>query len=297
MIEVLVVGYGVMTRGILPHLLRNGEMSVFLMSRHLTSPPYPEVRLIQETDLESLGDSGVDAELTVCRPDVVLGCFENDAASRDFWTSPHVTAAIARNGSACIEMSTLSPAWIDAWHGHIRKAGGVAVECPVTGSRSGAAEGTLSAFVHQSVADARVETVLNTFTRQRYSFGTAGHPTRFKLVYNAWGAALLHSLTAFVPALRTTLADDFDVAARILSSDGWMSLVCASKLDRMVESRFGDPDFALRHMVKDLRYARGVLPEPNPLLDLVHDSFAQALAVHGDEADYTAVTASGIGRS
>ncbi|ORT57219.1 NAD(P)-binding domain-containing protein [Streptomyces sp. CB03238] len=281
MLDVLVVGYGLMTRGILPHLLRREELSVSLMSRHLTSPPYPEVRLVRAAELE--------------RPDAILGCFEDDDASRDFWTSPHVTEAVARGHSACIEMSTLSPSWIDAWHGHIRESGGVAVECPVTGSRSGAADGTLSAFVHQSAYDARVETVLNAFTRQRYSFGSAGHPTRFKLVYNAWGAALLHSLTAFVPTLRTVLDDDFDVAARILSSDGWMAPVCASKLDRMVESRFDDPDFALRHMVKDLRYAHDVLPPPHPLLDLVHDSFTRALSAHGGDADYTAVTGTGTG--
>ncbi|MEU5951485.1 NAD(P)-binding domain-containing protein [Streptomyces sp. NPDC047525] len=274
--DILVAGYGVMTRGILPHLLHEEGFSVSLTSRHLTTPPHPHVRLTQRADLE--------------RADIILGCFENDAASRDFWTSPHVIEMIARTKPVCIEMSTLSPSWIISWHDHISDGGGVSVECPVTGSRPGAEEGTLSAFVYESAQDERTEKTLNTFTQHRYSFGSPGHPTRFKLVYNAWGATLLHTLTAFVPTLRQTLGSDFDQAARILSSDGWMSLVCTSKLDRMIEARFDSADFALRNMVKDLQYAREVIPSPNPLLDLVHASFAEAQAMHGGDADFSAVT-------
>ncbi|MFF5933300.1 NAD(P)-binding domain-containing protein [Streptomyces sp. NPDC012508] len=288
MLDVLVVGYGVMTRGILPHLLRAQDLSVSLMSRHLSEPPHPEVRLMQEGDLTPSAQAAAPGY----RPDVILGCFEDDTASRDFWTSGPVGAVIARSGAACIEMSTLSPTWIDAWHALVRETGGVSVECPVTGSRDGATGGTLSAFLYQSVQDARAERVLETFTQLRYTFAAAGHPTRFKLVYNAWGASLLHSLAAFVPTLRRTLGDDFDVAARIISNDGWMSLVCASKLDRMVEARFDDPDFALRHMVKDLTYAHEIIPAPHHLLDLVHSSYVDALSAHGGDADYTAVTCS-----
>jgi 3-hydroxyisobutyrate dehydrogenase-like beta-hydroxyacid dehydrogenase len=285
MLDVLVAGYGVMTRGILPHLVGTPGMSVSLISRHLTEPPHPGVRLVQEADLSA------PSTASRCRPDAIIGCFEDDTASRDFWTSAPVGAAIARSGAACMEMSTLSPTWIDSWHAYVRDQGGISVECPVTGSRPGATGGTLSAFLYQSDQDARATQILDAFTRHRYTFATAGHPTRFKLIYNAWGATLLHSLTAFVPALRATLGDDFDTAARIVSSDGWMSLVCASKLDRMLEARFDDPDFALRHMVKDLNHAREIVPAPHPLLDLVHGSYAHALSVHGGDADYTAVTA------
>jgi hypothetical protein len=51
--------------------------------------------------------------------------------------------------------------------------------------------------------------------------------------------------------MRDLLADDFEVARRIVTSDGWMALVCASKLDRMLGEQFESPDFALRHMVAD----------------------------------------------
>ncbi|MER6047741.1 hypothetical protein K2224_37785 (plasmid) [Streptomyces sp. BHT-5-2] len=274
-------GYGVITSGIIRQLLHSGEMSVSLLSRHLTTPPHPGVRLVTE------------AEVPASRPDVILGCFEDDVRSREFWTSPSTTAATVASGAGCIEMSTLSPAWIDEWHIRIRGSGGVSVECPVTGSRSGAANGTLSAFLYRSADDPRSEQVLRACTRQRYTFRTSGHPTRFKLVYNAWGAALLHSLKAFVPTLRAALGEDFDVAGEIVKSNGWMSLVCASKLDRMVEERFDDPDFALRHMVKDLRYAHDVIGDSNDLLDLVYRSYVQAESIHGGAADYTAVTGPG----
>lgn len=68
-----------------------------------------------------------------------------------------------------------------------------------------------------------------------------------------------------------------------------MALVCASKLSRVVAADFDDPDFAVRHMVKDLSYARDMVGAPHALLDLVHHSFRTAAAAFGGDADYTAV--------
>ncbi|MFE5582342.1 hypothetical protein [Kitasatospora sp. NPDC056531] len=49
------------------------------------------------------------AELTDHHPDLILGCFENDARSRNFWTREHVTAAITEHRPARVELSTLPP--------------------------------------------------------------------------------------------------------------------------------------------------------------------------------------------
>ncbi|MFF9011046.1 NAD(P)-binding domain-containing protein [Streptomyces goshikiensis] len=277
MMNVLVAGYGVMTRGIIPHIVQKAGAEVFLMSRHLEAPPLG-VTLRQSSELP-------DAP-----PDVILGCFESDERSREFWTTSEVLAAVSRRRTACIEMSTLTPGWVEEWHELIRQNGGSTVECPVTGSRVGATNGALSAFLYESAPDPRAVQVVNAFVKKQYHFSAPGNPARFKLVYNAWGAALLHTLTAFVPTLQDELGEDFGVAAEIATSDGWMSLVAASKLERMVEQDFGDPDFALKYMLKDLRYARGVLGESNSLVNLVYQTFLNARSAYGESADYTAVT-------
>ncbi|MEU9147275.1 NAD(P)-binding domain-containing protein [Streptomyces sp. NPDC048349] len=277
MINVLVAGYGVMTRGVIPHIVQKASGEVFLMSRHLNSPP-PGVTMKKTSELQ-------DAP-----PDVILGCFESDGRSKEFWTTPEVLAAVARRGIVCIEMSTLTPGWVEDWHELIRRNGGSTVECPVTGSKVGAANGALSAFLYESEPDPRAAQVLDTFVKKKYHFSAPGNPARFKLVYNAWGAALLHTLTAFIPTLQDELAEDFGVAADIVTGDGWMSLVAASKLERMIDQDFGDPDFALKYMLKDLRYARGVLGESNSLVNLVYQTFLNAESIYGGSADYTAVT-------
>lgn len=277
MINVLVAGYGVMTRGIIPHIVRKADARVFLTSRHLRTAP-PGVNLLS---LDGLAHTP---------PDVILGCFESDERSREFWTDPCVLEAVARSSAACIEMSTVTPDWIQEWHALIGGRGGTTAECPVTGSKPGATSGTLSAFLYESTQDPRTSQVLGTFVKKKYHFSAPGNPARFKLVYNAWGAALLHTLTAFVPTLQDELAEDFAVAAEIVQGDGWMSLVAASKLGRMVTQDYTDPDFALTNMVKDLRYARSVLGEGNPLVNLVYQAFLNAESTYGETVDYTAVT-------
>ncbi|MFJ3220245.1 NAD(P)-binding domain-containing protein [Kitasatospora sp. NPDC086801] len=276
--RVLVAGYGVLTQGILPHLAARPGFSVGLTSRHQVEPPLPGV---ESVDAESVQDF---------RPDVILGCFASDRRSRAFWTDSRTRRAIAERGAGCIEMSTLSLDRAQHWHAEITAAGGVGTESPVTGSRSGASAGTLSAFVYQGVPDPRADQVLRTFTRRRYDFSAPGHPTRFKLVYNAWGASLLYSMAAFVPVLRESLGEDFTVAEQVVRSDGWMAPVCASKLDRMLSGRYDDPDFAVQHMVKDLDQAAEVLGPSHELLALVREAFDRAAALHGPGADYTAVT-------
>lgn len=274
----MVSGYGVMTRGVLAHLGRHDGMSVGLLSRHQRTTPCAGVECLAIEDLPEFS------------PDVILGCFEGDERSREFWGSSRVRGAVAARGAACIEMSTLSPRWVTEWHSLVESSGGVSVESPVTGSRSRAENGTLSAFVYASADDLRANDVLGTFVRKRYDFNVPGHPTRFKLIYNAWGAAILHSMGSFVPVLIDLLDEDFEVAIQILKNDGWMALVCSSKLDRMLEEKYGDPDFALRHMVKDLRYAEAVIVEPDELFRVVHEAFVGAQERHGGSADYTAVT-------
>lgn len=275
--KVLVSGYGVMTRHLLPHLLADTGLEVVIHSRHLTASPGGAVTLV---DLATI-------PRTIAT--VILGCFESDERSREFWQSPEVVELISRQLSCCIELSTLSQGWIQEWHKHVRALGGHDVECPVTGSREGARAGQLSAFLYQPSQDLRASQVLSLFVRRIYQFQEPGGPARFKLLYNAWGATLLYTLKAFVPQFKE-LGADFATAIEILRSDGWMSQVVDSKVDRMLAQNFADPDFHVAHMIKDVRYASRLFDPVPELLDTVLGAYTAASAAYGDRADYTCVT-------
>lgn len=165
-----------------------------LLSRHLSEPPCEGVEL---TTLDTMVSTP---------PDVIIGCFETDERSREFWLDQRVGQAVAERGAGCIEMSTLSLGWARDWHGAVSAAGGISVESPVTGSRPGATSGTLSAFVYESAPDPRVRRVLDCFVSKRYDFHLPGNPTCFKLVYNAWGPRCCTQLQRMCRLCRTAWA-------------------------------------------------------------------------------------------
>ncbi|MGW2680897.1 NAD(P)-binding domain-containing protein [Streptomyces sp. NPDC001436] len=274
--RILVAGYGVMTAGIIPHLTGLPRTHVTIASRHLEKP-VPGTTLLHPGAVAS------------ARPDVVLGCFADDDTSRSFWTHPQTRAAITTRRATCIELSTISPGWAEEWHQHITAAGALPVECPVTGSRPGARTGTLTGFLHSPAPlTGEGRRVLEAFTAKRFHFSTPGNPARFKLIFNAWGASLLHCLGVFARQLPEHLGEDYPTAAEAITSVGWMAPLAASKLKRIEQADYGDPDFAVRHMLKDLALAQELLGDL-PLVTATAAAYAAAAAVHGPWADFTAV--------
>ncbi|WP_406054021.1 NAD(P)-binding domain-containing protein [Streptomyces sp. NBC_01077] len=278
--RILVAGYGALTSGILPHLTSLPDAAVTLASRHLTASPDPLAVLIQPDHVDQV------------RPDVIVGCFADDERSQAFWEHPSTTTALTDCRPACIELSTVSPTWAEEWHQRLQHHGTVPVESPVTGSRPGARAGALTAFVYSPSVDERAERVLAAFTRNRHRFTAAGRPARFKLLYNAWGAAILHSLGVYARLLPQHLGEDAATAREIVTTDGWMSVIASMKLERILGGDYSDPDFAATHMAKDLHYARNLLGS-SPLIDLTLDAFEETVEVHGPYADFTAVAAPG----
>lgn len=274
--RVAVVGYGVMTSAFLPSLAVDARFNVRVVSRHVSAIPDAEVEVMTVDDLKH-------AEF-----DVVLACLEDDVASRAFWSNPVVRGLLDRTGAAGIEMTTLGHEWAESWHELLAAHGAVSVESPVTGSRPGARTTTLSAFVYASDHHRAAEAVLQALTSRIYRFSTPGAPAKFKLIYNAWGAAILETLAQFGGALEDRMGRDFAVAREIVTSDGWMALVSASKFDRMLDRDFAEPDFAVKHMVKDLRLAN-VLLGGRPLVSTLLADYTSAAEIAGSDADYTAI--------
>ncbi|QIS41244.1 hypothetical protein GW571_03330 [Clavibacter capsici] len=278
-LKVLFVGRGVMTQGIIRNVAPVADVRV--LSRH-----YP--------DPGNGGKAGVDdiSAALEWEPSVIVSCAESEARASEIWFGDQMRGYLEDRPAHAVEMGTLGVRWFLDWHRAVGATRGRAVESPLTGSRSGAARGSLSAFRHSADDTSCLEPFYSAMAAVVYDFPTPGDPTRFKLLYNAWGAALLQTLTTFVPLFESALPESRDTAWRILRYDGWMSLVMDAKLDRALGHDFGDADFSVRNMVKDLGHALEMIGDGQGRAEIVRvkHAYDRAAREFGPGTDFSAVT-------
>jgi 3-hydroxyisobutyrate dehydrogenase-like beta-hydroxyacid dehydrogenase len=128
---------------------------------------------------------------------------------------------------------------------------------PVTGSKSGARNGTLSLFIAgDTTVIAALEPFLSDISRQIFRFDSFGQATRFKLVYNMLGANILAS---FAEALAR--AEEFGLPMATVvetmsrNQQGRSSGVADSKGKLMMAHDYDNVQCALSTILKDVTYA------------------------------------------
>ncbi|WP_348921671.1 NAD(P)-binding domain-containing protein [Enterococcus rotai] len=245
MINVLVIGYGVMTSGVIKRVVKNKKFNVTILSRHVSQDS--DIRVIRKvSELEDVENV-----------DIILTCFKNISESKKFFLSLINTKTLLCK-PIFLDMSTSKISYVKYLKAIIEKELGDFVECPVTGSKLGSLNGDLSLFIHHSLEGEKKKKLFNLFnciSKKQYFFEEDTAPTKFKLLYNTWGAAILYTLKLFNPTSYDFSKKDESVALEIVKRDGWMSLVCSSKLDQINNKNFDDVHFKLEYMVKDLNYA------------------------------------------
>ncbi|WP_350350150.1 NAD(P)-binding domain-containing protein [Microbacterium sp. A8/3-1] len=274
--KILVLGSGVMAAGIAGQLAKHHDIT--MLSRHL-DPAVEDFRVAA-----TLEDATSECYAAV------LSCVADDQRSRALWLDERMEALIRRDRPVVAELSTLSLSWIEEWHQRMDALEVVAVESPVTGSRSGAEAGTLSSFRFSKARSHIVDEIFAVFTDHIYEFSAPGNPTRFKLIYNSWGAAILATLGPHAELLSTHLHEDFDLASTIVQSDGWMAPVVNSKWARYRDRDFDNPDFRLSHMVKDLNYLRPILRETDVHAHQVRMEYEASLTPETSNLDFAVVS-------
>lgn len=277
--KILILGGGVMAVGMANNLARQHDVTV--LSRFLESGGWA-FEVIH--DLDSLGEGPYAA---------VMSCVADDHRSRELWSDQRLQTLVQRDRPVTIELSTLSPKWVREWHQYMASLGAVSVESPVTGSRSGARDGTLSCFCFYSESNVIAEELLTVIGSRVYRFSEPGNPTVFKLIYNSWGAAILATLGPHADMLAEYLPEDFDVAAKIVTSDGWMSSVARSKLGRYCASDFGDPDFKMELMIKDLTYLGQLNGDSDARLAQIRQEYERVMDASTAALDFSVVTRGG----
>ena len=226
--------------------------------------------------------------------DIVVAMVADDEASRAVWLGDDGALAGGKPGAIAIEMSTVSPDWARALAGKAREHGLGFLDSPVGGSKGAAAAGELILFIGGD-ADTfeAARPALEAISARSLRLGPTGAGATWKLINNMLVGI---QIAAFAEALALAEKAGFDRAqiAGIIGGSGTASPLVKMKVERMSGLSFEDPDFALRHMAKDLRYvmalaaAHGMTPE---IAAAAADTFRRGVAAgHGDR-DFAAVLA------
>jgi 3-hydroxyisobutyrate dehydrogenase len=282
MIRVAVLGLGIMGRGIAGNLLRKG-FSVAVWNRTAARA-------------EAFRGLGADVAATpaaaAAGADVVIDVVTDVAASRAVWTGEAGALPAMRPGSAAVECATLSAGWIRELTALARPRQVAFIDCPMTGSKEGAENGTLTLLVGAEPPDLeKVRPVLEAFSARIFRFGPPGKGTEYKLVNNLMLAAQTLS-TAEGIALAQRAGLGLPAVAEAIQAGAMASPIIKAKLPSMLKQDFSDTQFALRWMLKDLRYALELARELGvqlPMLENTCARYAEAEARGWGDQDYAVV--------
>ena len=232
------------------------------------------------------------AAQTVRGANIILSCVTDDEASRSVWFGANGACDATTPGTICLELSTLSTSWTDEWISQLNDLGLTPVDCPVTGSRSGAEAGTLIAFIGAAPPQNElVETVLRQITSQCIYFHKPGDAMRFKLAYNMIGASIC---AAFAEGLAVMNAAGLDMEAALsaLAEGGWTGAITKSKGSSMLSHDYIPPAFRTALMRKDIRYAAQSfrhLALRTPVAETVYTLYDEACKAGYNDQDFSSI--------
>jgi 3-hydroxyisobutyrate dehydrogenase len=282
MVRVAVLGLGIMGRGIARNLLRKG----FPIAVWNRTGARAEV-------FRGLGADVAGSPAAAAREaDVVIDVVTDVAASRGVWTNPGGALAAMPPGSTAVECATLSVAWIREFHALTRSRKIAFIDCPMTGSKEGAEKGTLTLLVGAESPDLeKVRPVLEAFSARIFHFGPPGEGTTYKLINNLM-LAVQTLATAEGIALAERAGLSLPLAAEAIQAGAMASPIVKAKLPSILSKDYADTQFALRLMLKDLRYGLELAHELGvqlPLLEKTCELYAEAEARGWGDQDYAAV--------
>lgn len=245
MASVALIGLGIMGRGLGGNILKAGHrLTVYNRSRDKAEPFAARGAQVAN----SPRDAAAGAE-------VIISCVGDDAASHAVWLGDAGALAGADPGAVLIECSTLSLDWTRELADLVRAGGLDFLDAPMAGSKNAAANAELTLFVGgeaDAVEEARP--VLEAISRRIVHLGPNGAGATYKLINNMMAAAQAAGLAE---GLRLAEAAGLNMAQirELVLSGATTSPMVQAKAPRILERRYGDADFALRWMLKDVKYA------------------------------------------
>jgi 3-hydroxyisobutyrate dehydrogenase len=243
--QIALLGVGIMGSGMAENWLKKGfSLAVYNRTRSKAEALAATGARVANTPREA----AEGAEL-------VLAMVADEQASRDVWLGDNGALAGADRGTILVESSTVPPEWVRELAQRAGEQGCEFLDVPVAGSKVAAASGGLTLFVGGDPATLeRARPALEAVGRQIVHFGPTGAGATWKLIHNMMLA--VHVATA-AEAMALAARAGFDPAqtAGLIANGPAGSFIVQMKMPRLSERRFDAADFALRHMLKDSRYA------------------------------------------
>ena len=283
MTRTAVLGLGIIGGGIARNLLRKGfPVTVWNRTPARAEPLRGLGAAVAATPAEAAHEA-----------DAVIDAVTDVEASREVWTGGQGALAAMRPGAAAVECATLTVDWIRRLHALAAERGLAFVDCPVTGGREGAEKGALTLLIGaEEPALAEVRPVLEAFSARIYRFGPPGMGTAYKLINNLMLAAqILATGEGFALAEQSGL--DLASVAEAVQAGAMASPIVKAKLPFLLKRDFTDTNFALRWMLKDLRYGLEYAAQLGlrlPDAERICELFAEADGRGWGGQDYAVVT-------
>ena len=222
---------------------------------------------------------------------VVISMLADVPVCRDIWLGRGEALEGCAPGTVLVESSTVTVEWIHELNQRAQKHGCDLVDAPVTGSKGQAAAGQLLFLAGgSSAALTKIDPVLRAMGREVVHVGEEGSGARLKLINNFLSASQVAAL-AEAMALIERSGLDRDKSLAVLTDGAPGSPIVKTISGRMVSRQY-EPNFLLKLMAKDLRYAVAEADQQGLDLDMGRAAlriFEHAITAGQGEEDMSAV--------
>ena len=279
--RVAILGLGIMGSGMAARLLSaDFPLTVYNRNRAKAAPFEKQGAVVAASPREA-----------AARSEIIISIVADDAASRAAWLGENGALAGASGGSVLIESSTLTVAWVKELAVNAAQCGCEFLDAPVTGTKPHAAAGELLFLVGGSAsALATARPVLSVLSRDIVHLGPTGSGAYLKLINNFLCGVQAASMAEAIAFIGKSGLDR-SKAVGVLTSGAPGSPLLKIISARAAAADF-TPNFELRLMAKDLRYAVEEAARSGLALQTAtaaHEIFMHAIAAGHGEKDFSAV--------
>ncbi|MGO8796741.1 MAG: NAD(P)-dependent oxidoreductase [Candidatus Sulfotelmatobacter sp.] len=222
--------------------------------------------------------------------EVVWLCVSDTAAVEKVLFGPEGVEASLTEGMIIADSSTISPSATVKFAERVRPKGAAYVDAPMTGSKIGAADGTLIFMVGgDAAAIDHLSPLFAAMGKKIFRMGETGKGQATKLAMNLQIALIFEGFAEGL-TLATKLGVDPKQLVQLIESTMVKSGVVEYKAPFVLQRDF-TPNFPLRLMHKDLRLALDAAKEARvklPGLEIVEEIYEMATEDGHQDLDYAA---------
>ncbi len=275
------IGLGIMGKSMALNLLKNGFP---LIVYNRTKSKAEE---LAEQGAE-VADNPADAAREAS---VIITMISNDDALREVFYGEQGILSGIKGNQTVIDSSTVSPTLSRQLYADCKAKSSSFLDAPVTGSKEGARDGTLTFMVggDREVMEAHLD-VFQAMGKKTVYVGPSGSGSQLKLAHNTVVAINTAAVCEGV-SMAYKAGIDPAVFLDVLYSGGGNSRAAEMKGPKIIARDF-DTHFSLKWMLKDLKLASALGDQLNavsPLLGAVKQLFQEAVNAEIGEEDVSAL--------